>query len=125
MTRVTKLLSVALLCLALLAPALPPAFAGDGSGSDTKKSFKKLGEKMKKFGKEVGEAGKEAGQEIADAAKKVFYKGKKVSEPLLRETQKATKDFWGDVIRGKEKTADELREENEKLKRELEEEDDD
>lgn len=126
MTRLSRSLSAVLLSIALLAAGAflgaAPAAAADG-GSDTKKSFKKFGEKMKDFGKKVGEAGKEAGEEIAEAAKKVFYKGKRVSEPLLHKTQKATKDFWDEVIRGKERTAGELREENERLKREMEEED--
>jgi len=124
MTRIRKSVSIGLLIgllflAAALAPLTPPVLAGQ---SDTKESFKKLGRKMKELGEKVGEAGKEAGEEIAEVAKKVFYKGKKVSEPLLKKTQKATRDFWDDVISGKNKAAEELQDENEKLKRELEEE---
>jgi len=124
MTRPGRISTVLFISFALLAGgslvSTSPARAADGQ-SDTKKSLKKFGNKMKDFGKKVGEAGKEAGEEIAEAARKVFYKGKKVSQPLLEKTQRATKEFWHDLIRAKEKTAGELREENERLRRELEE----
>lgn len=115
---VRSLAAVFLVLLCAGALALPPVFAG--GEDDAKKSVKKLGSKMKELGKKIGEAGKEAGEEAADAAKKVWYKGKKVSAPLLKRTQRATRDFWEVVLRGKDDTIRELRKENEHLRRKLE-----
>ena len=102
-----------LLLLALpLAPALDAAEPKKGGLGEVGQEFKKLGRK-------VGEAGKEAGREIAGAAKQVFYKGKKVSAPLLRDVQHSTREFWGKVIAGKDRTIEQLRQENDGLKRQL------
>jgi hypothetical protein len=95
-----------------------PAYA---DGEKAKEPLQKVGEGMKRLGKKVGEAGKEAGREVAEAARKVWYKGKQVSKPLLESTQRATREFWQDLLRGKEKTIAELREENRRLRRKLEE----
>jgi hypothetical protein len=106
----------------LLVLAASTAFAPDHQATqgDMKKSMKKAGEGMKKFGKQVGEAGKEVGGEIADASKKVWFKGKQVSVKLLAQAQGATRRWWKEVIEKKDDSLRELRDENEKLKRELE-----
>ena len=90
-----------------------------GATEKDKQGLKDVGRELKELGKKVGEAGKEAGLEIAGAAKHVFYKGKKVSAPLLRDVQRSTREFWGEVIEGKDKTIEKLRRENEELKRRL------
>lgn len=96
-----------------------------GAKESVKGAFKDVGQGFKKLGRKIGEAGKDAGLEIADAAKKVFYKGKKVSAPLLRDVQHSTREFWGKVIGAKDKTIDKLRQENEEMKRQLDDEDED
>ena len=84
-----------------------------------KQGLKQVGQDLKQLGKKVGEAGKEAGLEIAGAAKHVFYKGKKVSAPLLRDVQRSTREFWAEVIEGKDRTIEKLRRENAELERKL------
>ncbi len=116
--KLRSLAAVSLVLLCAAALSLPPVFAG--GEDDAKESVRKLGKKMKELGKKIGEAGKEAGDEVADAAKKVWYKGKKVSAPLLVETQKATRDFWEIVLKGKDETIRELRTYNEHLREVLE-----
>jgi hypothetical protein len=72
----------------------------------------------------VGEAGKQVGLEVADAAKKVWYKGKQVSKPKLEQVQEKTREFWGKVIAGKDRTLEELQRENGELKKRTSEEED-
>lgn len=112
---------VLILAISLILAAIPGDILADAGDGDAKKSLKKLGKNLKKLGKKVGEKGKEAGEEIADAARKVFYKGKKVSAPLLKKTQSATQKFWNDLIRQRKKTARDLEKENKKLRKQLEE----
>lgn len=100
------------LALLLCGAVLPPALAGDDRGKEVAKDLREVG-------KTIGEAGKDVGLEIADAAKKVWYKGKKVSRPLLEDVRAAARDVWGRVIDGKNKTVARLREENEELRRRL------
>ena len=97
--------------------ALPLATSLDAT--EKGKGLKEVGRELKQLGKKVGEAGKEAGLEIAGAAKHVFYKGKKVSAPLLRDVQRSTREFWGEVIEGKDRTIEQLRRENAELERKL------
>jgi hypothetical protein len=104
---------VLLLAAVQLAPSL------EATEKSKKGGLKQVGRELKELGQKVGEAGKQAGLEIADAAKHVFYKGKKVSAPLLRDVQRSTREFWGEVIEGKDKTIDKLRRENQELKRRL------
>ena len=101
-----------LLCACLLGAHV------DAAGRD-KGGLKKVGQKLEKLGRDVGEAGREAGLEIAGAAKQVFYKGKKVSAPLLRDVQRSTREFWGQVIAGKDRTIAQLRRDNDELRRQL------
>ena len=100
----------------LAAPARAADSAPDG--------LKGAGEGLKKFGRKVGEAGKEAGHEIAEGAKRIFYKGKKVSAPLLHDVQRATRSYWAKVMGDKDRTIEDLRKENEDLRDRLDEEDD-
>ena len=109
-----RLLAGAVVLLIVGFPLAPPVHSTDQKGK-----LKEVGQDLKKLGQKIGEAGKEAGLEIADAAKQVFYKGKKVSAPLLRDVQRSTREFWGEVIEGKDKTIEKLRRENQKLKRQL------
>ncbi len=95
-----------------LAPSLDAA-------EQEKGGFKDVGQEFEKLGRTVGKAGKKAGLEIAEAAKQVFYKGKKVSAPLLRDVQHSTREFWADVVAGKDRTIEGLRRENAELKRQL------
>ena len=104
---------VLLVVVCLLAPVLDAAEKSKAGG------LKEVGQDLEKLGRRIGAAGREAGLEIAGAAKHVFYKGKKVSAPLLRDVQRSTREFWGEVIEGKDRTIEELRRENRKLKREL------
>ena len=109
---------VALVSAALLAadPIIPASRAGEGANG----AAREVGEGFKKLGKTVGEVGKEVGQEVARGAKKIWYKGKKVSAPLLRDVQRATREFWSDLIAGKDRTIEQLRDENARLKGQLE-----
>ena len=123
-TRVSvrSLLRAALpLMIPFLVIGLTPLPAAAAAG-DAKSSLKEAGEGVKDLGRKVGEAGKEVGREVAGVAKQVWYKGKKVSAPLLRDVQKVTRKFWQGVIEGKDRTIEKLREENEKLKQKLAEE---
>jgi len=106
--------SGAILLLLFVSPLLSPTNAG-GQNSD----LEKVGRELKKVGRQVGDAGKEVGREIAGAAKQAFYKGKKVSAPLLRDVQRSTREYWARIISEKDKTIEKLRRENEKLKRRL------
>ncbi len=99
--------------LSLLGPTSPRASDGE------------VKESLKDFGRKVGEKSKEIGHEVVEVAKKVWYKGKKVSQPLLRDVQKSTRKFWDEVIKGKDRTLEKLRGENEKLHRDLDEEGED
>jgi hypothetical protein len=107
-----RIVAAGTLGLLILSAAAAPSLAADADAA--KKSLEKLGKK-------IGKAGREVGDEIADAAKKVLYKGKKVSAPLLKKTQGATRDFWAELIKGKDRTISELREENKRLRRKLKE----
>ena len=102
--------SRARLFLLLLLCAAPP-LAADG---DLKQDFKK-------FGREVGSAGREIGHTVADLAKKVWYKGKKVSKPLLEDVQDATEKFWKKTLETTDKALESARDENRELKRKLKE----
>jgi hypothetical protein len=112
--RIFHALALALLCAVVTLPTTSPTTAGDAGSS-----FKDAGEGLKKFGRKVGEGGKEAGHAIADAAKKIWYKGKRVSQPLLRDVQKATRKFWDKVIEGKDKSIEALKSENASLRGKL------
>ena len=120
-SKVRSIVVAFLLVTSMLLWSGPGTVRADSGDGEAKKSIKKLGKNLKKLGEKVGEASKEAGQDIADAAKKVFYKGKKVSAPLLKKTQSATKEFWNDLIKQRKKAARELEKENRKLRKELEE----
>src|SRR5216684_1769381 len=98
---VANLLLFLALALVLSPASVAPARADDGK---IKQGFKDAGAGFKSIGKKVGEKGAEAGHEIAGVAKKIWYKGKKVSAPLLHDVQQATRRFWDDVIRGKDRT---------------------
>ena len=104
--------AVLLVLFATLEPSLEAAERRKGGLGE-------VGQEFKKLGRNVGQAGKEAGREIAGAAKQVFYKGKKVSAPLLRDVQHSTREFWARVVAGKDKTIEELRQENDELKMRL------
>jgi hypothetical protein len=80
-----------------------------------KSSLRVTGESLKSFGRKVGEKSAEVGREVAGAAKKIWYKGKRVSKPLLDDVQRSTRQFWQKVIDGKDRTIEQLREENERL----------
>jgi gas vesicle protein len=108
--------AVALVVASVLAVSLAPSLHAD---DDVKRSFKQAGEAFKKLGKKVGEESKEVGHEIAEAAKKVWYKGKKVSAPLLDDVQRSTREFWEKVVSGQDKVIEQLRDENSRLKRQL------
>lgn len=115
--RILHARAVALIIAATLAVALSaPALRAD---DDVKGSLKQAGEAFKKLGKKVGEGGKEVGHEIADAAKKIWYKGKKVSAPLLHDVQRSTREFWDRLVAAQDKAIDQLRDENSRLKRQL------
>ena len=111
-----RLLAGAVVLLIIGCPFAPSLHATD---KNPKGGLKQVGQDLKKLGQKIGDAGKEAGLEIAGAAKQVFYKGKKVSAPLLRDVQRSTREFWGEVIESKDKTIEKLRRENEELKRRL------
>ncbi|MBI3451214.1 MAG: hypothetical protein HY049_20155 [Acidobacteria bacterium] len=102
------LASFAILSL-LLACAAPAVRAEDG----------KVTSGIKSFGKKVGEKSVEAGHAIAGIAKKIWYKGKQVSAPLLHDVQRSTRKFWDETIKGKDKSIDALKDENGKLKGQL------
>jgi hypothetical protein len=102
----------------LLLLALPLASPLDAT-EQKKGGLEDAGRAIGKLGRKIGRAGKEAGLEIAGAAKHVFYKGKKVSAPLLRDVQHSTREFWADVVAGKDTTIKGLRRENHELKRQL------
>ncbi|HXV76004.1 MAG TPA: hypothetical protein VD788_06740 [Candidatus Polarisedimenticolaceae bacterium] len=89
------------------------------AAENKKGGLKEAGRELEEIGRKVGEAGKEAGREIAGAAKHVFYKGKKASAPLLRDVQRSTREFWREVIAEQDKTIEQLRLENDELKRRL------
>jgi|SRR6266850_8113061 len=116
-TAIRTLIAI-LLPLALTLPAVAPARADDGK---IKQGFKDAGEGIKSLGKKIGEKSAEAGHEIAGVAKRIWYKGKKVSAPLLHDVQRSTRRFWDDVIKGKDKTIDGLKDENERMKKDLDE----
>ena len=119
--RFSKGLTRAGAVLVLLFAILPgPSLDAEES---KKGGIKQVGRDLEKLGRKVGEAGKEAGLEIADAAKSVFYKGKRASAPLLRDVQRSTREFWSEVVAGKDRTIEKLRKENGELKRKLQEED--
>ena len=99
-----------LVTLSILFAAAPAVRAEDG----------KVSSGLKSFGKKVGEKSVEAGHAIAGVAKKVWYKGKQVSAPLLHDVQRATRKFWDETIRGKDRSIEALKDENEKLKGQLE-----
>jgi hypothetical protein len=112
--------------LALVVLFLPFAFvpASHAEEGKIKQGLKEAGEGFKTLGKKIGGKSAEAGHEIAGAAKRIWYRGKQVSAPLLHDVQRATRKFWDETIRGKDSRIDSLRDENEKLKKDLEEEDD-
>jgi len=113
-SRRPLILVLALLALFPLFVPTPASRADDG----------KLKQSLKLFGKKVGEKSAEAGHAIAGVAKRIWYKGKQVSAPLLHDVQRSTRRFWDERIRGKDRTIDSLRGENEKLKKDLDEEED-
>ena len=90
--------------------------AGDGK---TKENLEDAGKEIKELGKKIGQAGKEFGLEVADGAKQVWYKGLRVSEPLLKDVQKRTRRFWAEMIEAKERTRRELEQENRRLRKRL------
>ncbi|HZE89128.1 MAG TPA: hypothetical protein VE404_06245 [Verrucomicrobiae bacterium] len=94
----------------LFAVATPGVRAEDG----------KVTSGIKSFGKKVGEKGAEAGHAIAGVAKKIWYKGKQVSAPLLHDVQRATRKFWDETVKGKDTSIDALKDENQKMKDQLE-----
>jgi hypothetical protein len=106
--------------LTCLSPA--PVRAEAPPAKKAGEAFKEIGKEFKDFGKKAGEAGKEAGLEVAEVAKKIWYKSWKVSKPKLDQVQEATREFWRQVIEGKDRTVDELRRENTQLRRRLAEE---
>ena len=116
-TRVFPAFPLVILCAVLSFMTTTPA-AGDAGSS-----LKDAGEGLKKFGRKVGEGGKEVGHEIAGVARRVWYKGKRVSQPLLRDVQKATRKFWDKVIEGKDRSIEALKDENAKMRRKLDEKD--
>ena len=105
---------ILVLTLFLLCPPLVPVTSSRADDGKVKES-------IKSFGKKVGEKSAEAGHEIAGVAKKIWYKGKQVSAPLLHDVQRSTRRFWDETIRGKDKSIDSLRGENEKMKKDLDE----
>lgn len=119
MNRMRTLVAAAVLLAAPI--CLTPIYAGPDTtgGKKAGRTIKEIGKDFKEFGKKVGEAGKEAGLEVADVAKKVWYKSWKVSKPKLERVDKATRDFWREVIEGKDRTLDELLRENTELKHRL------
>lgn len=119
MKRMRILVATAVLLAAPI--CLTPICAGPDTtgGKKAGGNLKDIGKEFKEFGKKVGEAGKEAGLEVADVAKKVWYKSWQVSKPKLDQVDKATRDFWREVIKGKDRTLDELRRENAELKHRL------
>lgn len=90
---------------------------------DVKSGAQDVGRELKEAGQEVGHdiatGAKAAGHEIAGAAQLAWYKGKKVSAPLLHDLQTAVHQFWDKVIADKDAAIKRLREENEQLKRKL------
>jgi hypothetical protein len=104
---------VLLLLLAL--PLTSPCDATERKKGGLADASREIG----KLGREIGRAGKDAGLEIAGAAKHVFYKGRKVSAPLLRDVQHSTREFWADVVAGKDRTIEGLRRKNHELQRRL------
>lgn len=110
--------AIAAAALAACLAAAPPAAGAEKD--DLKKGLKEAGEAFKRLGKKVGEGGKEAGKEIAEAAKKVWYKGKRVSQPLLKDVQRATREFWEKAVATKDRAIEDLRDDNARMRRELE-----
>ncbi|HKY31852.1 MAG TPA: hypothetical protein VJV23_04890 [Candidatus Polarisedimenticolia bacterium] len=111
--------AVAVAAALFLLPASCAARAA-GTGQDSgKKGLRDAGEGFKELGRKVGKAGREAGQETARAARTLWYKGKKVSRPLLEEVQGRTRAFWARVIEGKDRALEQLRRENQELKKKL------
>ena len=117
--RLGRRLGTGILLLVALVLAFSSAKAAAAADDKTGESFKELGKEMKEFGKKVGKAGKEAGLQIADAAKKVWYKSWQVAEPKLEQVGNATRDYWGQVLKGKDIVLEELRRENAELKKRL------
>lgn len=112
-----------------------PAHAEDAK-SEMKQAGKSIAEGAKKFGHAVAEGSKELGREIRDSkaadavvetskdvgeataegAKTAWYKTSDWATRTSKRVADATVRWWDEVIRGKEKTRDDLRRENEALK---------
>ena len=117
--RLGRRLGTSILLLVVMVPVFSPAKAAAPADEKPKESFKELGKEIKEFGKRVGKAGKDAGLRIADAAEKVWYRSWQVSGPKLEQVQSATRDYWGTVLKAKDRSLAELRRENSELKKRL------
>jgi len=105
---------------AIAASAGSPLVAGDFA-SDMKKAGQSVGKAATKFGHEVAETGKKVGTTVADAteegAKNAWYETKKWTTRESKRVADASVKWWDDVIHGKEAKRDQLRRENESLKK--------
>jgi len=112
-------LIIVFLAMALVVPCAWTGLSTAAAQGRTGKSLKDVGTGMKQLGRKIGHAGKEVGREVADGARKVWYKGLRVSEPLLKDVQKQTRRYWAEMIAGKERTLRELERENKQLRKRL------
>src|SRR5512139_324171 len=125
----------ALLIAGVILLAVGSVHAEDAS-SEMKQAGKSIADGAKKFGDAVAEGSKELGREIRDSkatkavvdtskdvgqatsegAKTAWYKTRDWTTQTSKRVADATVRWWDEAIRGKEKTRDDLRRENEALK---------
>lgn len=112
-------MSVAVACLMLVPSAASTTEQEDGDkqGSGFVNSMKAIGHDIKSS--EAGQGAKNFGRDVAEASREGFREVRDAFRPTAREVRDAIRAAWSDFLEVKRETLRELREENERLKREL------